>query len=174
MKSPPGGRFRPRWRPLLYATLRTREIFSLKWSLVLRSLPLHHSFYTSVYLEVIAAPHIWKSWWRQCVFSFARAAYSVLVFRRSSCAGAVKLVCFAAAATCLFSCSFVYLCAPCYCHACLTTALRVGVKKLYTKYDIGKNFPQDFMFSTKHVLRNESHILSYTVHRVTLNTTAGA
>ena len=39
-------------------------------------------------------------------------------------------VCYSTTATYLSSCSFMYLCVPYYCHACL---LRVGVKTLYNK-----------------------------------------
>jgi len=42
-----------------------------------------------------------------------------------------SVICFFISATYPSSCSFVYLCVSCYCHACFKfTALRVGVKTL--------------------------------------------
>ena len=58
-----------------------------------------------------------------------------LVFHQNKCISAIKHVLFTTA-MCVSSSSFMYLCIPRYCDACLkSSALRVGVKTLhYTKY----------------------------------------
>ena len=62
--------------------------------------------------------------------SFMRVSYK-LVFYLSKCISAIKRM-HSTTATYISSSSFMYLCIPCYCVACLKSrALRVGVKTLH-------------------------------------------
>jgi len=62
--------------------------------------------------------------------SFMRASYKFM-FHQRKCISAIKRI-HSATATYIPSSSFMYLCIPCYCDACLkSSALRVGVKTLH-------------------------------------------
>jgi len=63
-----------------------------------------------------------------------------LVFHQSKCISAIKRI-LSTTAMYVSSSSFVYLCIPCYCDACLkSSALRVGVKTLCYKQVACNNF----------------------------------
>jgi len=67
--------------------------------------------------------------------SFMRASQK-LAFHQSKCTSATKCI-LSTTATYLSSCSFMYLCIPCYCDACLkSSALRVGVKTLHNTMSV--------------------------------------
>jgi len=67
--------------------------------------------------------------------SFMRVSCK-FVFYQSKCISAIKRI-HSTTATYISSSSFMYLCIPCYCDACLkSSAMRVGVKTLHnTQYN---------------------------------------
>jgi len=94
---------------------------------VLRSLTLHHAFYKSTYQEGIAVAYYIIM---IMMASFMRVSYK-FVFYQSKCISAIKSI-HSTTATYISASSFLYLCTPCCCDACLKSiALRVGLKALH-------------------------------------------
>ena len=96
-----------------------------RWPLVLRSLPLPHAFFKSMYT--------WKSSQYYIIISMMTSFMCVsqkLVFPDSKCICAINHI-LSTTAMYVSSSSFMYLSIPCYCDACLNSSLlRVGVKML--------------------------------------------
>ena len=74
-----------------------------------------------------------------CVWPLCLRFIKVIVLAPSS-------VRFSTTAIYLFSCSLMYLCVPCYCHACFkSTALSVGMKTLYNTYNVSLKIDRKLM-----------------------------
>jgi len=78
----------------------------------------HPCIYKSVDLEIIAALYYKSRDGAIHACNLYHYHIYMLVFHQSNYAGAIKRMIFCYA-TYLFSCYFMYLCVPCYCHACL-------------------------------------------------------
>jgi len=97
-------------------------------TLVLRSLPLPQAFYKSVYVERSKSSPDYIV--MIMMTSFMRVSYMLVFHHKNVCA--LLSVYFSTIATYISSCSFMYLCFPCYCDACLkSSALRVVGKALH-------------------------------------------
>ena len=103
-------------------------------TLVLRSLPLLHAFYTSMYLEVIAVLH-YNNHDGDIHVCVIKACISS---KCSKCINAIKRILYTTAMY-ISSSSFVYLCISLCSDACLkSSALRMGVKTLHITMQYNK------------------------------------
>ena len=109
-----------------------------KWPLVLRSLPLPHAFYKSMYLEAIPVPHYnnHDGVIRVCVLK-ACVSSKLIYLRQQAYTLYYRHVC-------VSSSSFMYLCISCYCDVCLkSSALHVGVKTLHNTIHFDLNITKN-------------------------------